>query len=128
MAVREIEAPSPTEILSALDGASTREQRVQRLTRLGLSEDQAADAIEIVDAASSRALALSAGMSPDQSHSALEDDPLFLAVLRRAGHNVGPGASPGSGPSWRTYTFALVATGILVIVAFIVLLRLVVAL
>jgi hypothetical protein len=124
MAVWKVERPPPEDILDALDRAVTREDAVAALLNMGLTDAQADDALDIVGAAASRGVLLSTGMHPQQFHGDFEDDRLFLAALRRAGHTVDIRPTPAAAPAPRASTFVVLVVGLLAVVALVRLLRL----
>ena len=94
MAIWTVTNPTPDEILNRLDGARTREEAKDRLLRLGLDEQQAHDALDIINAAAGRSVLLSTGLHRDQFYGDFEDDPLFISALNRSGYDTARQTGP----------------------------------
>ena len=76
------------------------EEIVRRLAELGLDEEDAVEAIEMVRNGLGRAAALAVGMSAGQFSSDFEDHPVFRAALKKARAEIGrlPPEQPKSVP------------------------------
>lgn len=75
-------------VIAGLDSGDSDEVISERLHLLGLGNDQAINAIELVRSGFCRALFLSAGMGSDQCGSHFVKNPIFLAAIDEATHRI----------------------------------------
>ena len=68
-------------VLNAWQAGTPDDAVVARLVQLGLSHEEAANALELVRSGIARAALIGAGLPPNQITSDLDDDPIFRAAI-----------------------------------------------
>ena len=76
-------------VAEAWEAGQSNEVIIRRLGELGLSDQDAAEAIEMVRNGLARAAVLSAGMTAGQISSNFEDHPVFRAAVKKARAEIG---------------------------------------